>query len=94
MTNNFAEDSSLSPLDLAARAKVAKDRLVEFDRTAASRTTVIDDQSDWFEIDGNAWLDESERAELKRQAAEMIEAEEERRRKSRTTFALDLLGRP
>jgi len=40
---------------------------VDFDRNCAARTVVIDDQSDWFEIDGNAWLDESERSELKKQ---------------------------
>lgn len=33
-----------------------KNRLVEYDRNAAKRTTVIDDQSDYFEIDTNAWL--------------------------------------
>ena len=29
---------------------------VDFDRNAAKRTSVIDDQSDFFEIDANAWL--------------------------------------
>ena len=33
-----------------------QDRLVEYDRNAAKRTAVIDDQSDFFEIDSNAWL--------------------------------------
>lgn len=42
--------------DDEAAAQAFKDRLVEFDRSAAQRTTVIDDQSDYFEIDGNAWL--------------------------------------
>lgn len=69
MTSHYNEDCGVSTQVAAARAKDAKDRLVEFDRTAASRTVVIDDQSDWFEIDGNAWLDESERVELKKQAA-------------------------
>ena len=27
-----------------------------YDRDAAKRTAVIDDQSDFFEIDSNAWL--------------------------------------
>jgi hypothetical protein len=69
MTSHYEEDCGVSSQEAAAKAKDAKDRLVEFDRTAASRTVVIDDQSDWFEIDGNAWLDESERVELKKQAA-------------------------
>lgn len=33
-----------------------KNRLVEYDRNAAQRTQVVDDQSDFFEIDSNAWL--------------------------------------
>ena len=76
-----------------ARAIAAKDRLVHFDQTSAKRTTVIDDQSEWYAIDSNAWLDEAERAELKRQAKEMAEAEEEAKRKARTTWNLDLVGR-
>jgi hypothetical protein len=39
-----------------AAAVAFKDRLVEYDRNSAKRTTVIDDQSDYFEIDANAWL--------------------------------------
>jgi len=35
-----------------------KDRLVDYDRNAAQRTSVLDDQSDYFEIDTNVWLDE------------------------------------
>lgn len=34
----------------------AQDRLVEYDRESAKRTTVYDDQADFFEIDANAWL--------------------------------------
>ena len=82
-----------APDDDEAAAVAAKDRLVHFDKTSAKRTTVIDDQSEWFEIDGNAWLDESEREELKRQAREMAEAEAEAKRKARTTWTLDLVGR-
>ena len=81
------------PDDAEAAAIAAKDRLVHFDKTSAKRTTVIDDQSEWFEIDGNAWLDEAEREELKRQAREMAEAEAEAKRKARTTWTLDLVGR-
>lgn len=76
-----------------AAAVAAKDRLVHFDKTSAKRTTVIDDQSEWYDIDGNAWLDEKERVELKRQAREMEEAAEEAKRKARTTWTLDLVGR-
>jgi hypothetical protein len=90
-TATSIEGSSADAATVAAIA--AKDRLVHFDQTSAKRTTVIDDQSEWYEIDGNAWLDETERAELKRQAKEMAEAEEEAKRKARTTWTLDLVGR-
>ena len=66
---------------------------MEFDRTAAARTTVIDDQSDWFEIESNAWLDEDEREEAKAQARELEEAREAAKRDRSTRVTLDLLGR-
>ncbi|CAL5222964.1 g5405 [Coccomyxa viridis] len=74
-----------------AEAKAFKDRLVDFDRNAAKRTNVIDDQSDFFEIDSNAWLSDEERKQLKAQEKAMQEAEEARKRTVRVT--IDLLGR-
>jgi hypothetical protein len=72
-------------------AEALRDRLVEFDRQAAKRTTVIDDQSDYFAIDSNAWLSDEERAELKRRQAEEDAAAEAV--KKRMTVTVDLLGR-
>ena len=47
----------LPPLsDAEAAAEAYAKRLVEYDRNSAARTTVIDDQSDYYEIDGNSWL--------------------------------------
>jgi hypothetical protein len=74
-----------------AEAEALRDRLVEFDRQAAKRTTVIDDQSDYFAIDSNAWLSDEERAELKRRQAEAEAAAEAA--KKRMTVTVDLLGR-
>lgn len=31
-------------------------RLVDYDRDSTARTKVIDDQSDYYEIEGNSWL--------------------------------------
>lgn len=39
-----------------AAAEAYAKRLVEYDRNAAARTTVIDDQSDYYEMEGNSWL--------------------------------------
>lgn len=44
----------VSDADVAAEA-YAK-RLVEYDRNSAARTTVIDDQSDYYEIEGSKWV--------------------------------------
>ncbi|KXZ45726.1 hypothetical protein GPECTOR_51g712 [Gonium pectorale] len=74
-----------------AAARAFKDRLVEYDRNAAKRTTVIDDQSDYFEIDTNAWLTDQEREELRRR--QRMEAEAEAARRKRLTVTIDLIGR-
>lgn len=42
--------------DAGEAAEAYAKRLVEYDRNAAARTTVIDDQSDYYEIEGNSWL--------------------------------------
>lgn len=70
---------------------ILQDRLVEFDRNSAARTSVIDDQSDYFAIDSNVWLDEAERRALADRQAAIEAAEAERR--SRITVAIDLMGR-
>lgn len=44
----------LSDTEVAAQA-YAK-RLVDYDRNSAARTTVIDDQSDYYNIEGNSWI--------------------------------------
>lgn len=53
-----AGEATAAPAESAAmlEAVAFKDRLVEYDRNSAKRTVVIDDQSDYFEIDTNAWL--------------------------------------
>ena len=89
----YDSSADTSQTEATARAIDAKNRLVDFDRTAASRTVVMNDQSDWFEIDGNSWLDEQERAEMKKQAQEMVEAHEQRQLSQKTLVTVDLLGR-
>ncbi|CAM6082204.1 unnamed protein product [Calypogeia fissa] len=83
------------PVPAATEAEVAaeefKNRLVEYDRTAASRTTVIDDQSDYFEIEGNTWLTEKEKKLLQERLTDEERKEEERRK--RVVVTIDLLGR-
>jgi len=64
---------------------------VDYDRNAAKRTTVIDDQSDFFEIDSNAWLSVEESRQLKAREKAIQEAEQSRRKA--VVVTIDLLGR-
>lgn len=90
--NNGQEDSDKNTREQQAAAMALRDRLVEYDRESARRTTVIDDQSDYYDaVDGNAWLNDGEKAALKKQARDLEAAREERRRKM--TVTVDLLGR-
>ncbi|WOK91600.1 hypothetical protein Cni_G00291 [Canna indica] len=79
----------LSEAEVAAEA-YAK-RLVEYDRNSTARTKVIDDQSDYYEIEGNSWLSAEEKQLLQKKQKEIEEAAEAQRRKVVVTF--DLLGR-
>lgn len=58
-------DQSDIPLSEAeAVAEAYAKRLVEYDRNSAARTTVIDDQSDYYQIEGNSWLSKEVKASL------------------------------
>ncbi len=37
----------------AEKAREHKDKLIQYDRTTAKRTKVIDDQTDYFNVDSN-----------------------------------------
>lgn len=85
-------EASLTPLsDAEAAAEAYAKRLVEYDRDSASRTTVIDDQSDYYEIEGNSWLSKEEKELIKKKQADIEEAERAKRSKVIVTF--DLVGR-
>jgi hypothetical protein len=86
-----AAASSQSQAQAQAQAEALRQRLVEYDRHSAKRTAVIDDQSDYFAIDSNAWLSDEERALLRRRHAEEEAAQEQRRK--RLVVTVDLLGR-
>ncbi|CAH2065014.1 unnamed protein product, partial [Thlaspi arvense] len=79
----------VSDADVAAEA-YAK-RLVEYDRNSAARTTVIDDQSDYFESEGSTWLSGEEKELLRKKREEIEEAE--RAKKSKVVMTFDLVGR-
>ncbi|KAJ0248387.1 hypothetical protein HA466_0154930 [Hirschfeldia incana] len=79
----------VSDADVAAEA-YAK-RLVEYDRNSAARTTVIDDQSDYYESEGSKWVSQEEKELLRKKREEIEEAE--RAKKSKVVMTFDLVGR-
>ncbi|XP_020575709.1 activating signal cointegrator 1 [Phalaenopsis equestris] len=85
------ENFSIPISETEATAEAYAKRLVEYDRNSAARTKVIDDQSDYYEIEGNSWLSAQEKELLKKKQKETEEAEEARRGKVIVTF--DLVGR-
>eukprot|EP00047_Mylnosiga_fluctuans_P006756 m.248950 g.248950 ORF g.248950 m.248950 type:complete len:539 (-) comp15897_c0_seq1:183-1799(-) len=74
-----------------AKAEAQRDRLVEFDRTSARRTRVIDDESDYFASDTNRWLSDEDR--------KMIQAREQQHRQQiedahrRRVYTFDLANK-
>ncbi|OAY47629.1 activating signal cointegrator 1 isoform X2 [Manihot esculenta] len=85
-------EGNLAPLsDAEAAAEAYAKRLVDYDRNSAARTTVIDDQSDYYEIEGNSWLSKEEKELLRKKQQAIEEAEREKRSKVVVTF--DLVGR-
>eukprot|EP00249_Psilotum_nudum_P020410 c27689_g1_i1 orf=352-2367(-) len=74
-----------------AVAYAFKDRLVEYDRTSSQRTNVIDDQNDYFQVNGDAWLSEEEKLLLKKRQEELQQAEEDQKKK--VVVTIDLVGR-
>ncbi|KAI3762631.1 hypothetical protein L1987_53068 [Smallanthus sonchifolius] len=77
--------------DAEATAEAYAKRLVDYDRNSAARTTVIDDQSDYYEMEGNTWLSMEEKELLRKKKEEIEEAE--RANRSKVVISFDLVGR-
>ena len=79
-----------SPEHVAAaeRARQFKERLLDFDRSSAKRTTVIDDQVDYFSnAAADAWLSQDEKAQA--QAAQRAREDEQERKRRELRLTLD-----
>uniref|UniRef100_UPI00398F5225 activating signal cointegrator 1-like n=1 Tax=Pristiophorus japonicus TaxID=55135 RepID=UPI00398F5225 len=68
-----------------------KDKLLEYDKTSARRTQVIDDESDYFAADSNQWLSKQEREALRKREEELRELRHASRRTKQIT--IDFAGR-
>lgn len=71
-------------------ALAQRDRLLEYDKNSERRTTVIDDESDYFKAN-SVWLDEDERKKLKVLETELREQKHSSRLQQKIT--LDFTGR-
>ncbi|XP_004529628.1 activating signal cointegrator 1 [Ceratitis capitata] len=72
------------------KALEQRDRLLEYDRNSEKRTTVIDDEFDYFE-ENSVWLSDAERAKYERLKQEMHEKKHESRIKRK--IKIDFAGR-
>ncbi|XP_074650091.1 activating signal cointegrator 1-like [Tubulanus polymorphus] len=68
-----------------------KEKLLEYDKSCARRTQVIDDESDYFATEGNSWLTTEERSKLKSREAELRQQRHGSRLDRKITF--DFAGR-
>nr|XP_028561654.1 activating signal cointegrator 1 isoform X1 [Podarcis muralis] len=68
-----------------------KDKLLEYDKTSARRTQVIDDESDYFATDSNQWLSKQEREVLEKREKELRELRHASRLSKKIT--IDFAGR-
>ncbi|GAB2269971.1 hypothetical protein Dimus_004887 [Dionaea muscipula] len=85
------DQSAVAPIsDAEVAAEAYAKRLVDYDRNSAARTTVIDDQSDYYD-EGNSWLSMEEKELLKKKQEELELAEAAKRNKVVVSF--DLVGR-
>ncbi|XP_051187852.1 uncharacterized protein [Lolium perenne] len=84
-------DAGVPSSETEAAAEAYAKRLVDYDRNSAARTKVYDDQSDYFEMEGNSWLSSMEKSDLKKVHDEAEDAAE--KQKGKVTVTFDLVGR-
>jgi hypothetical protein len=82
---NNNQSSQLSLNDIA-QAVAFKDKLIEFDRTSAQRTQVIDDAADYFDSN-NKWLSKQQRTKLQKLQNQLDEKKKTKNQKITIDFA-------
>ena len=68
-----------------------KNRLLEYQANSAKRTQIIDDESDYFNVDNNRWLTPEQRSAMSRRKEEMQQEKHKSRLDRKITF--DFAGR-
>ncbi|KAH3840986.1 activating signal cointegrator 1-like [Dreissena polymorpha] len=77
--------------DSLKEAEKHKNKLLEFDKTSARRTQVIDDEADYFSTDSNQWLSTQDREKLRKREEELRSLRHAPRKDRKIT--LDFAGR-
>jgi len=68
-----------------------KNRLLDYQANSAKRTQIIDDESDYFNVDNNKWLTPEQREAMKKKKEELHEEKHKSRLDRKITF--DFAGR-
>ena len=68
-----------------------KDRLLDYQANSAKRTQIIDDESDYFNVDSNKWLTPEQREAMKKKKEELQQEKHRSRLHRKITF--DFAGR-
>ena len=69
----------------------SKDRLLDYQANSAKRTQIIDDESDYFNVDNNRWLTPQQREALRKKKEELQQEKHKSRLDRKMTF--DFAGR-
>jgi len=85
------KDGSSKKEEQQRKAIESKNMLLEFDATCEKRTKVIDDESDYFNIDSNKWLTPEQREALAKKKEELQASKHRSRLDRKITF--DFAGR-
>ncbi|XP_076104447.1 activating signal cointegrator 1-like [Mytilus galloprovincialis] len=88
---DFLPSSNSKINDGYQKALQHKDKLLDYDKTSARRTQVIDDESDYFATDSNRWLSNKEREKLRKREEELRSQRFASRKDRKIT--LDFAGR-
>ena len=84
-------EALMKKLTAMDKAEQHKNTLLEYDRTSEKRTQVIDDESDYFSVDSEKWLNSEQRKKLKEHEKKLWEQKHGSRLNKKYNF--DFAGR-
>jgi hypothetical protein len=88
-SKGFSENKNISDIKSIETLKL-RDKLLEYDKDCASRTSVIDDECDYFQVN-NTWLTKSQREQWEKLSSKTHEQKHKSRFQQK--LSVDLTGR-